>query len=167
MQVNILPDQNAESPRTSFDQMGTIVYNSLRYTLGDEHLSVEEINAILKDESMIALPVYAYIHGSVVLNTTGFSCPWDSGQCGAIYISKAKALQDWKRKKMSPKLLQIILNGLRGEVEEFSSYLSGEVYGYQIVDDDGKEIDSCWGFYGYKWAEEAGQEALDAIKKAA
>lgn len=167
MQIKIVQDQNPMNPRKEYEHLGTILYTSNHYLLGDEQVDSDRIKEVLEDEDLISLPVYAYIHGDVVLNTTGFSCPWDSGQCGVIYISKAKALKEWNRKRMSLKLYTQMLDFLKSEVEEFSNYLSGEVYGYQIVDDEGEVIDDCWGYYGHKWAEQAGQEALDAIKKAA
>jgi hypothetical protein len=54
-----------------------------------------------------------------------------------------------------PKRRESILKWLRGEVETYSAYMSGEVYGFQITEnadpDDperGDIIDSCWGYYG-------------------
>ena len=35
---------------------------------------------------------------------------------------------------------------LKGEVQTFDDYLQGNVFGY-VVEKDGEEIDSCWGFY--------------------
>jgi len=43
------------------------------------------------------LPIFKYQHSGVRYNTTGFSCPWDSGKFGYIYISKeAGAAEGWK-----------------------------------------------------------------------
>lgn len=33
-------------------------------------------------------------------------------------------------------------------VEVWQTYLDGEVFGYQIFDSSGEELDACWGFYG-------------------
>jgi len=33
-------------------------------------------------------------------------------------------------------------------VEEWQSYCDGEVYGYVVEDEEGAELDSCWGFIG-------------------
>ena len=53
------------------------------------------------------------------------------------------------------------------KVEEWNQYLSGEVYGCIIEDDNGKTVDSCWGFYGYKHAQEEGARMLaDAEEQA-
>lgn len=74
-----------------------------------------------------------------------------------------------------------IEEALRGEVEVYSSYLEGDVWGYRVeqkvtvhetrTDLDGNvisdeeeadwdEVDSCWGYIGHEWAEQAAKEAL-------
>ena len=37
---------------------------------------------------------------------------------------------------------------LHAEVEEYAEYLAGNVYGYEVLDEDGNDIESCWGFIG-------------------
>lgn len=156
--IEIHYDQDAQSPREN-DNLGTIIYTSTRYCLGDKRVDRDEIESIVNSDKYISLPVYAYIHSGTCLNTTGFSCPWDSGQCGIIYVEKSKIRQEWGKKKISPKLREKVLNNLRGEVEEFSRYLGGETYGYVIKGEDGEEYDSCWGFIGLEYAIEAAKEA--------
>lgn len=34
------------------------------------------------------------------------------------------------------------------DTEEWNTYLSGDVWGYRVFDEDGEEFDSYWGFYG-------------------
>jgi hypothetical protein len=36
---------------------------------------------------------------------------------------------------------------LRSEVALMDLYVTGQVYGFEIIDDDGEVADSCWGFY--------------------
>lgn len=95
----------------------------------------------------IVLPVYRYEHSGVAYNTTGFHCPWDSGQTGYIYVSKAKVRDEWGVKRISPQLREKVEGILRSEVEVFSQWANGEVYGFITKDEDGEEIDSCWGMY--------------------
>lgn len=35
-------------------------------------------------QKFLMLPLYLYDHSGITMNTTGFSCPWDSGQVGWI-----------------------------------------------------------------------------------
>jgi len=97
-------------------------------------------------------PVYAYIHGGVTISVGSFSCPWDSGQSGFIYMSK-KAVEDIFKYYGSPdskfKTPEDVFNHIsQGEVEEFDKYLTGQVYRYVLRDEDGEVVDSCSGFLG-------------------
>lgn len=107
------------------------------------------------DKVAIFLPLFLYDHSGITMNTRGFSCPWDSGQVGFIYVSKNKVKEEWDWKLLTQHRKEIILNILRREVQTYDYYISGEVYGYYIeptnnlIDYD----DSCWGFFGYETAD--------------
>lgn len=160
--LEVVNDDDPISPR-EWDNLGTILYTSLRYTLGDKWADSNDIHSVTNDPNNIALPVYAYIHSGIVLNTTGFSCPWDSGQSGVIYVSKEKIRNEFKVKRISPALKEKVINILRAEVDIYSQYTSGEVYGYRIVDEHGDVVDSCYGFFSYKEAEEQGNESINYL----
>lgn len=146
--VSIISDEMPMNPRKEFDNLGRILYTSARYYLGDERVSVDEINAIANDSGNIWLPVYAYIHSGTCLNTTGFNCPWDSGKCGIIYVSKDRIREEYKVKRITKKILEKVKAILISEIETFSNYLSGDCYGYVIKDEAGNEVESIFGFYG-------------------
>ena len=87
-------DPDPYNPRKEFDYLGTVVLvDRCRYNFGDEAASVEELREIYEDPANIALPVFMYDHSGITINTTGFSCRWDSGQVGIIYMTKAKAAE--------------------------------------------------------------------------
>ena len=90
------------------------------------------------------------------------SAGWDSGQVGWIYIDRAKAIEEFggKSKRFTKKVRKQAEDCLRAEVEEYDQYLRGDVYGYQIENSDGDDVDSCWGFYGLDYAR---QEAKDNV----
>lgn len=56
-------------------------------------------------EKYIVLPLYLYDHSGITMNTTGFSCPWDSGQVGWIYASKEDALKEFGGKSFTASTL--------------------------------------------------------------
>ena len=158
--VKIEHDDCLESPR-EWDNLGTMACFHRRYNLGDEHdLSIEEVQEIYASDKYISLPLYLYDHSGITMNTTGFSCPWDSGQVGIIFVSKEDVRKEWSVKRISKKLEAKILDNLRGEVETYDQYLTGDVWGYVIEDEDGEHIDSCWGFYGQEYCEEEANNAL-------
>jgi hypothetical protein len=106
----------------------------------------------------VILPLYLYDHSGLTMSTSAFSCPWDSGQVGVIYMDLAKIVEHWGEVE-DP--IKTATDCLVSEVKEYDQYLTGDVYGYIIEDEDGEDLDSCWGFYGFDYAK---QEALDAAK---
>jgi hypothetical protein len=129
-----------------------------RYTLGDEdkdydfndYDSWEEMKqAIIKDGAKVILPIYLYDHSGQTINTTGFSCGWDSGQIGFIYATDKMILENFGKKKVTKKLIEKTKEILLAEVETYDQYIRGDVYGFKLIDKKtDNEIDSCWGFYG-------------------
>lgn len=99
------------------------------------------------------LPVYKFEHSGIAYNTGGFSCPWDSGQFGYIYISKEDAAKcDWdiNSEEKANRYME-------GVIETWSQWASGEVYGYIVEKNvsctcgehtEFTEEESCWGFFG-------------------
>jgi hypothetical protein len=51
-------------------------------------------------------------------------------------------------KRITKPILERARKNLLAEVEIYDQYLRGEIYGYGIYDEDGGDIDSCWGFFG-------------------
>lgn len=105
------------------------------------------IEAIRKkdlEENILMLPLYLYDHSGITMSVGKFTCPWDSGQVGFIYMPMKTARENWPdapRAKGLACLLQ--------EVETYDHFLTGQVFGWRAVDPEGEEIDSCWGYYGY------------------
>lgn len=154
--LKLMYDSSPESPRT-WDNLGTMVCFHNRYDLGDKHnYSSDDYNnweemkkAIIKEENTaVILPLYMYDHSGISISTSPFSCRWDSGQIGFIFVSKEKALEEFGGKIVTAKLKERIEKILEGEVETYTQYVEGEVYGFEIVDEDDDIIDSCYGFYG-------------------
>ena len=160
--LEIFDDLNPCSPR-EFDNLGTMVCFHRRYMLGDEtelkssdFSSWEELESYLykEEDALIAIPVFMYDHSGLWINTTGFSCPWDSGQVGYIYVSKEKVRREYSCKRISKKLKEMIREILCSEVDLYNDYLSGNVYGFTLTDKkNAEEIDSSCGFYGTDYIE--------------
>lgn len=158
-------DEYPESPR-EWDNLGTMACFHRRYTLGDKDIpfSSDDFNGwnemeeyILKSlDAAVVLPLYLYDHSGITMNTTGFSCRWDSGQVGFIYITKDKIMKEYGVKRIRRQLKEKVEKMLVNEVEVYDQYLIGDVYGFQILKitkcDEGHihetHEDSCSGFYG-------------------
>lgn len=163
--IKIIPDCDPESPR-DYDNLGTMTCWHRRYQLGDQH-SFDDPRDFLIDlcgldrdneltmtdlfqraeRQAVILPLFLYDHSGLVMNTTGYHCPWDSGQVGYAHASLADIRKEYSVTRVSAKLRQKVTDVLRQEVATFSDYISGNVYGY-VVERDGEEIDACWGFIG-------------------
>ena len=144
------------NPRTNFDPMGTMVCFHSRHNLGDEHdlkhsdfTNWDMVKGYLEKHNDIAviLPLYLYDHSGITMNTTGFSCRWDSGQVGFIYITKKQVREEYGR--CTKKNLKKAEKYLIGEVKEYDDFITGNVWYYEI-EKDGEHVDSCGGFIGDK-----------------
>lgn len=157
-------DPSPESPR-EWDNLGKMVCFHRRYKLGDEHdynftdvESWEELERLVtkREKACVVLPLYLYDHSGITMNTTGFSCRWDSGRVGLIYMTKETYLSNFGGKIMTKKRKEHAKELLVGEVETYDQFLTGDVYGFRILDEDDNEIDSCWGYYGEEYCLEEG-----------
>jgi hypothetical protein len=173
--IEIQQDEDAESPR-SWDNIGKMVCFHKRYSLGDEHgfrhddySGWDEMQAAIEksvrdegDEVAVILPIYMYDHSGLTINTTGFSCPWDSGRIGFIYVTKGQVRKEYKR--CTQKALGKAKDLLLGEVEAYDQYLRGDVYGYTVTDPEGKmDAESCWGFFGHEYCEQEAKAVADSM----
>lgn len=147
--IQVFIDEDPPNPRKEFDNFGHMICFHRRYDLGDKHnLSVEEAKELSKRKDVISLPLFLYDHSGITMKTSPFSCPWDSGQVGFIYVTKEEIRKEFGVKLVTQKTKERVVSILRSEVEEYDQYLTGNVYGYTIVDPYGEEKDSCWGFFG-------------------
>lgn len=115
----------------------------------DEYL-IEAVDKVLA-RHIIELPLYLYDHSGITMRTSAFSCPWDSGQVGFIYvpIKQIKAEYGWK--VLTKARRQRIYDYLTNEVKAYDDYLTGQVYGFELQQWNGvewEEEDNCYGFYG-------------------
>ena len=149
--IKIFYDEDPPNPRTEWEHQGTISYWHRRRIVGDDKDGTRLLRPLddeasdpptredMERSGLVFLPVYMYDHSGVTINTTGFSCPWDSGQLGWVW---AKFNPDEYNSRES------LEHAIQAEIEEYDHYLRGNVYGYEVEDEDGNLLESCWGFFG-------------------
>ena len=143
--LEIHTDELPESPR-DWDNVGTMVCLHKRYTMGDvQDMDLDEANKI--EKRSLSLPIYMYDHSGQTISTEPFSCRWDSGKLGFIYVTHEEAKKRMGWKSITPKRKEKLLEILKNEVTTYDQYITGEVYGFKIME-EGEEVDSCWGIFG-------------------
>ena len=173
-ELKIEQDTNPESPR-SWDNLGTMVCFHKRYDLGDktdyrseDYDSWKELMlGIIENEGEVfILPLYLYDHSGITISTSSFSCPWDSGQVGFIFVSKHKVKKEGIDEDK-------VIDYLKNEVKTYDQYLTGDVWGYKVYEieecnlgcEHKKLVDSCFGFYGEDECRSEGENILQHYEK--
>jgi hypothetical protein len=166
--IEIHQDEDAQNPRTEYDNAGTMVCFHNRGQYGDkrEFRDADEVMAHIKATKAVWLPVYMYEHSGVTINTTGFSCPWDSGQLGVIFMERDRVLKEHGAKALTRALRAKVEACLKSEVETYDQFLTGEVYGYVVKKGEDTE-ESCWGFFGEMSCIDEAKGLVDSLAKAA
>lgn len=170
MKATIYVDDSAESPR-SWDNMGTMACWHRKYNLGDvrpKESPTEWLKANAPKGSVV-LPLYLYDHSGITMSTGSFNDPWDSGQVGWIICTPEKIRKEYNVTRITQKLRAQVEQMLISEVKTYDHYLTGNVYGFSLSDDEGEMVDSCAGFYGDDldgMIEHAGKEHAEILKEA-
>lgn len=92
-------------------------------------------------------PLYLYDHSGTVYRVSQggnpFTCPWDSGRVGSLFVNKKEA--GGYRKKGAAALR---FQSAQSIIQEYTDWANGNIWGYVIYSDDDDHLDSCWGFIG-------------------
>jgi len=152
-------DEDPINPREDCDNFGTMVCFHGRYSLGDKHeFTIDGLKEFIRTEKQIvALPLYLYDHSGITMSTGRFSCPWDSGQVGYIYITHDEIRRNWNIDRVTRRYRDWAESLLESEVKMYDQYLTGDVYGFVLEEKvecatcghvEYETIDICWGFFG-------------------
>jgi len=135
-EIQIFVDEDPPNPR-DWDNLGKMVCFHKRYNLGDKvDLDSNSFNGweelkqylIKEKKAIVILPIFMYDHSGITINTTGFSCPWDSGQIGFIYTTVEDIKNEYKIKRITKKIENEVVKRLKGEIETYDKYLTGDIY---------------------------------------
>jgi hypothetical protein len=168
-ELKIIQHEDYGSP-LEYDRMGTMAYNHRNYNL-DEPIIGSPIDwlagklgkstrGLSYDDTTldnlqcdffrkyVGFKLYLYDHSGLSLSTEPFSNRWDSGQIGYIYVSREDVRKEFRVSRVTKSIEAKAERILLAEVEQYDLYLRGEVYGFEITDESGEVVDSCYGFYG-------------------
>lgn len=171
----LYPDTDIISPRDMFDQVSTMCFEHRRYLLGDttvrdltgydlsdfRNLDVLERYIKLRFKARAFTWVSMLDHsGITIYKGSGSHCSdpggWDSGVIGFAFVDP----KDMDRMGVPYERAEQVLDA---ELEEYDSYLRGEVYWYEIVGPtpDGEPGETCSGFIGYEHARKHLKEQVE------
>jgi hypothetical protein len=161
--IKLIQDDDASSPKDDSDdhQSGRVFLVTTKnrdFVVEHDLVPVSDRTIEIPDsvrETHHIYPLNAYIHSVVALSLNSgypFNDQWDSGQIGFVFVTK------------DTNEIGNPLQAAESLVKQWNQYLSGDVWGYVIEDENGKQVESCWGFYGEKYALE---EARYAAKSSA
>ena len=160
--INIRYDDDNFNPRTEYENLGVIYSNyrsfnpdgkgidELIKAVGanaDRRVTVVPWAAIAK--KFLYLKLWIYEHGGIAIKTgerNPFSCPFDSGLGGVIAVTKEAARKAFRVKRLTKKVTELVLSTLETEVQDLEHHINGEVYLFEILDENGEVWDSCGGF---------------------
>lgn len=152
-----------ENPREDYNVTSIYCFHK-RYYIGDEHdHSSDEFDSwdefkqhlIDKHDAFVVKPLYMYEHSGMTINTTGFSCNWDSGQVGWVFVTKKEAeANGWDEKRCEDVIVE--------DVAYYDRYVSGEpAYRFNV---SGPDLDDdCGGFDSEDDAIESAKGTIDAF----
>jgi len=161
--IEVALDGYAENPR-AWDNLSTMVCFHGRYTLGDKHAYRSddysgwgelERKIIAEHKPSVIRPLYLYDHSGLTIATTEFSCRWDSGQVGFVFVRPDRIRECFSCKRVSLKLRERACRNMLSEVETYDKYLRGEVYSYTVWGE------SRGNFYSIEEAIEQAKAAID------
>lgn len=189
LRVRVVSDEDPHNPRIDYENIARFALSHRRYDLGDSARTLgftfrptdfdgwDEVESWLVEEQkpLIILPVSMHDHGGISLSL-GVSRGWDSGQVGFAYVTREDMERGWGKECVAAmtdeERLERARKCIEGDLECYSAYLEGDVWGFIIEEEKGcdhcghsewREVESCWNFYGTKDATNAGRDTAEAI----
>jgi hypothetical protein len=164
--IKIFQDDTPDDPRGD-DNLGKMVCFNRNYNLGDKHEYEQdnysnwnelEADIMKREKPCVIVPLWIYDHSGISISTARI-CQWDSSMVGFAFITTEAFKKEHGYKRLTAKRIRQAEKFLKGEIETYNQYLTGDVYGYEIVEvskcdqdhEHEKFMDSCWGFYGMEY----------------
>ncbi len=147
--VKIEPEDDAQSPQEDEDTGLFIVakHNQFYVPEPGEKTIPESANEVVDKYKKTHwwFPLEAYIHSGVALALSGEGNfpdrQWDVSQLGFVFAAKS----EWRLSKSARKAALNL-------VESWNTYLGGDVWYWQILDEKGEQLESCGNVYGLEYA---------------
>jgi hypothetical protein len=165
--LTLTPDNEPESP-LEWEAFVSVAFFHRRYDYSHGHgkymREPGEWHEFVRENEVIAVPLYMLDHSGIRFSTSSYRAfdpqEWDSGQVGFVFVTREDVRKEYKVKRISSKLHARVLEQLHSFVEALDQYASGDVWCWDITDENDDIVDSCCGCFGYDYAMSEGEEAL-------
>ncbi|HEY3830200.1 MAG TPA: hypothetical protein VGL57_13485 [Solirubrobacteraceae bacterium] len=156
VRVEIVYDERTGSPR-EMDNLGTIVgWAGRELKLGERQIDLEDtsrqevITNLKRDGAGVIHPLYYSSHGPQCRLDIGDGLDEEvlRGSSGVVYVTAERLLSELAVTRITATVRRKARRLLAAEIQEYSHYLNGSVYGYLIRDRERDELASDFGFYG-------------------
>lgn len=166
--IRLAYDLDPMDPR-EWDNIGVMLFWHGRYGYGDDAKTIERAGLTKADpdyyggweellkacgvkESDVVIPVFGYDHGGMTIRAGSYGnwpdIQWDAGQLGYIVCPVERIRYEFDVKRVSAKLRKRVAEILVAEVNTYDQFITGDVFWWETLDEDGERIDSCGGYYG-------------------
>lgn len=113
---------------------------------------MEKLRLVTDTGNIVWLPISIYDHSGMSIwlgGTSGHAdASWDCSTIGFAYVEKCVAEKEWTPNEKYGTWQDWAYAVMKAEMETYRGYVEGDAFGFVIEDEDGCEIDSCWGFIG-------------------
>lgn len=87
--------------------------------------------------------------GSIVIRARDEDDPRDLHRADGVIFATYEMIREWyDAKRLTADHKRRAQEGFAGEVEDYSNWAIGNIYGYVVTDDSDENHDSCWGYIG-------------------
>ena len=174
LKLRVEQDEDPINPRKEYDNASRMVCFHKKYDLGDKHgydsgdfNGWVELRAYLEQEEgplVACKPLHLFDHGGITIKTGPFHDKWDSGQVGFVFVTEEECKKGMGREGTKEERDAWAERIIEGEVETYDKYLRGDVYCFDVYDDETDEVlESCGGFFGEEYCRQEGESTLNYL----
>lgn len=95
---------------------------------------------------IVAFPIRTYEHSSITYYLGDWLDRWEGNLVGFAWQTKEELYKEYDCKRISSELRQELKSNVKETLKDYTHFCNGEVYGYNVFDCKGEEIDGGSGF---------------------
>lgn len=126
--------------------------------MADDFSTMEKLHVASKSGNFVWRPISIYDHSGVSIwlgSTKGHvDARWDCSTTGFAYMEKSTAEKEYVPTEEYKTWQAWAIHIMEAEMNVYNQYVSGECYGWSILDEHDDVIDSCGGYYGSDYNEQ-------------